>query len=150
MKIELREVHVGREIDKRRIELGLNKSGLGRRIGVPQQHINRMLARETMETRRLVEVSKALDYNFFTLFLSRAMPDPAYPAAKASDADTNDMTDGAELAVQLKQAQAEIKNRDETNALLRDQIESLKAQIQRLDANLRDKDAIIQLLKERR
>ena len=61
MEISIKHVHVGAEIEKRRVELGLSKSELGRRIGVPQQHVNRILERETMETNRLVKVSEALD-----------------------------------------------------------------------------------------
>lgn len=53
MTIDIKNVHVGEAIDRRRNELGLSKSELGRRIGVPQQHINRILERETMETNRL-------------------------------------------------------------------------------------------------
>ena len=48
MEISIKHVHVGAEIEKRRVELGLSKSELGRRIGVPQQHVNRILERETM------------------------------------------------------------------------------------------------------
>lgn len=68
MEINIKRVHVGAEIEKRRVELGISKSELGRRIGVTQQHVNRILDRETMETSRLVKVSEALDYNFFLLF----------------------------------------------------------------------------------
>lgn len=57
MEMNIKHVHVGAEIEKRRVELGLSKSELGRRIGVPQQHVNRILERETMETNRLVKVS---------------------------------------------------------------------------------------------
>ena len=69
MDNDIKHVHVGQAIDKRRNELGLSKSELGRKIGVPQQHINRILERETMETSRLIKVSEALDFNFFP-FLS--------------------------------------------------------------------------------
>lgn len=65
MDNDIKHVHVGQAIDKRRNELGLSKSELGRKIGVPQQHINRILERETMETSRLIKVSEALDFNFF-------------------------------------------------------------------------------------
>ena len=58
MEMNIKHVHVGAEIEKRRVELGLSKSELGRRIGVPQQHVNRILERETMETNRLVKVSE--------------------------------------------------------------------------------------------
>lgn len=78
MEINIRHVHVGAEIEKRRVELGLSKSELGRRIGVPQQHVNRILERETMETNRLVKVSEALDCNFFSLFCSVPQQISAY------------------------------------------------------------------------
>ena len=39
MDNDIKHVHVGQAIDKRRNELGLSKSELGRKIGVPQQHI---------------------------------------------------------------------------------------------------------------
>ena len=35
MSIGIKHVHIGREIDKRRLELGISKSELGRRIHVP-------------------------------------------------------------------------------------------------------------------
>lgn len=72
MEMNIKHVHVGAEIEKRRVELGLSKSELGRRIGVPQQHVNRILERETMETNRLVKVSEALDCNFSLFLLSPA------------------------------------------------------------------------------
>lgn len=64
MDNRIRHVHIGQAIEKRRNELGLSKSELGRKIGVPQQHINRILERDTMETKRLIKVSEALDFNF--------------------------------------------------------------------------------------
>ena len=74
MEMNIKHVHVGAEIEKRRVELGLSKSELGRRIGVPQQHVNRILERETMETNRLVKVSEALDCNFFSFFCPIPQP----------------------------------------------------------------------------
>ena len=68
INIELKEVHVGQAIKHRIEELGLTKSEFGRLIGVPQQHINRLLERGTMETKKLCKVSQALDFNFFALF----------------------------------------------------------------------------------
>ena len=46
--------------------------------------------------------------------------------------------------------QAKVENLNDTIKLLKEQIDSLNAQIIRLDSNLKDKDAIIELLKERR
>ena len=81
MNIDIKDVHVGQAIDQRRNELGLSKSELGRRLGIPQQHINRLLERETMETKRLVKACKALDFNFFALFCPVNPQISAYLAA---------------------------------------------------------------------
>ena len=70
MDNDIKHVHVGQAIDKRRNELGLSKSELGRKIGVPQQHINRILERETMETSRLIKVSRSIGLQFLFPFLS--------------------------------------------------------------------------------
>lgn len=150
MNIEIKSVHVGEAIEKRRNELGLSKSELGRKIGVPQQHVNRILERETMETKRLVKVSEALDFNFFTLFCPVQHQISAYLAAVALEGNAHNIVGNSELASQLTTAQMEIENQKETIKLLKEQVESLNAQITRLDSNLKDKDSIIELLKERR
>ena len=153
MDIKVNPIHVGQAIEKRRNELGISKSELGRRIGVNQQHVNRILERETMETKKLVKVCEALDFNFFTLFCPVQHQISAYLAAVAVDVavdgNAHNNIGDAELAAQLKNVQSEVDNKNETIKLLKEQIESLNAQITRLDSNL-DKDAIIELLKERR
>ena len=150
MNIDIKYIHVGEAIEKRRIELGISKSELGRRIGVTQQHVNRILERETMETKRLIKVSEALDFNFFTLFCPVQHQISAYLAAVAVDGNAHNNIGDAELAAQLSKVQSEVENKNETIKLLKEQIDSLNAQITRLDSNLKDKDAIIELLKERR
>ena len=145
MDNDIKHVHVGQAIDKRRNELGLSKSELGRKIGVPQQHINRILERETMETS-----SEALDFNFFSLFCPRQHHISAHLAAVSLDGNANNLIGDAELAVQLSSEKKETENLRETIKLLKEQIESLNSQILRLDSNLKDKDIIIELLKERR
>lgn len=83
MDVDVKYVHVGEAINRRRNELGLSKSEFARRIGVPQQHVNRMLERETMETKRLVRVCEVLDFNFFSLFCPVQHQISAYLAAVA-------------------------------------------------------------------
>lgn len=68
MNIPLKEIHIGQAIEKRVKELGFSKSEFARRLGIHQQHINRIFERNTIETRKLVEICKVLDYNFFALF----------------------------------------------------------------------------------
>lgn len=150
MNIKVNPVHVGQAIEKRRNELGISKSELGRRIGVTQQHVNRILDRETMETNKLVKVCEALDFNFFALFCPMQHQISAYLAAVAVDGNAHNNIGDAEIAAQLNKVQSEVENKNETILLLKEQIESLNAQIKRLDSNLKDKDAIIELLKERR
>ena len=150
MDNDIKHVHVGQAIDKRRNELGLSKSELGRKIGVPQQHINRILERETMETSRLIKVSEALDFNFFSLFCPVQHQISAYLAAVTLDGNANNNIGDTEIAAQLTKEQAVVESQKETIKLLKEQIDSLNAQITRLDSNLKDKDAIIELLKERR
>lgn len=150
MDIDIKNVHVGESIEKRRNELGLSKSELGRKIGVPQQHVNRILERETMETKRLIKVSEALGFNFFTLFCPVQHQISAYLAAVTLEGNAHNNIGDAELAAQLTKAQSEVDSQKETIKLLKEQIDSLNAQITRLDSNLKDKDAIIELLKERR
>ena len=143
MDIDIKNVHIGEAIEKRRNELGLSKSELGR-------HVNRILERETMETKRLIKVSEALGFNFFTLFCPVQHQISAYLAAVTLDGNAHNIIGDAELASQLAKAQTEIESQRGTIALLKEQVDSLNAQINRLDSNLKDKDAIIELLKERR
>ena len=149
MDIDIKLVHIGQAIDKRRNELGLSKSELGRRIGVPQQHINRILERETMETSKLVKVSQALDYNFFALFCSMSLQISAYLAAVTLNGNAHNAIGDNELATQLSKEQAVVESQKEIIKLLKEQIDNLNTQINRLDSNLNDKDEIIRLLKER-
>ena len=101
MDIDIKNVHVGEAIEKRRNELGLSKSELGRKIGVPQQHVNRILERETMETKRLIKVSEALGFNFFTLFCPVQHQISAYLAAVTLEGNAHNNIGDAELAAQL-------------------------------------------------
>jgi len=52
--IQLKEVHIGQEIDKRREELNMSKSEFGRLIGVPQQHVNRIFENVSIDTVKLI------------------------------------------------------------------------------------------------
>ena len=149
MITDVRDVHIGQAIEKRRVELKISKSELGRKIGVPQQHVNRILERETMETNKLVKVCQALDYNFFSLFCPVSHHISAQLAAVSFDGDANNNIGDSGLASQLINEQRKVEHLNDTVRLLKDQIDSLNAQIKRLDSNLKDKDSIIELLKER-
>lgn len=63
MKIE--RVNIGLSIEQKLNELGMSKSEFGRKIGVPQQNVNRILDKTSIDTDKLATISEALGYNFF-------------------------------------------------------------------------------------
>ncbi len=143
INIEIKDIHLGQEIKKRFDETGMTKTEFGRMIGVPQQHVNRIFERETMETKKLIKVCRALEYNFFALFCQFPTNVNAYLAAVAlGDGDANNNIGDTTLLAQLEVAKAKIEGLTAHNATLKDQVEQLKSQ-------LADKDAIIQLTRDK-
>lgn len=148
MDRELKDIHVGKAIEERRQKLNISKSELARRIGIPQQHINRMLERDTMETKRLVKICEALDYNFFGLFCPSSTQNiSGYLSAVTLQGEANNFVGSAEVVAELSIEKNKVKSLEKENVELRERIEDFKAQVSRLDANLKDKDTIIELLK---
>ena len=66
--MKLQTVNIGLAIEQIINERGISKSEFGRKIGVAQQNVNRILERSTIDTDKLVTISEALDFNFFTCF----------------------------------------------------------------------------------
>lgn len=144
INVELKEVHVGQEIKKRIDELNMSKTEFGRLIGVQQQHVNRILERDTMETKKLYKVCQVLDMNFFSLFCKFTTNVNAYLAAVALDnGDANNNIGEAAILAQMEKLKGDIARLEESNSLLKDQVSTLKGQ-------LADKDEIITLYKERK
>lgn len=143
MKVELKEVHIGKAIEEKFKKTDLNKSEFGRMIGVPQQHVNRLFERETIETGKLVRVSRALDFNFFTLFCVCPHHISAnLSAVSLGEGDSYNNIGDAGLILELEKAKAATASAEREMQLLEDQIKTLKSQ-------LADKDEIIKLYKEK-
>ena len=68
MSIVIRKVHIGHEIAKRITQLGISRSEFGRRVGMLQQHVKGLLARQSLDTEKLSTICEALDFNFFSLY----------------------------------------------------------------------------------
>lgn len=144
INVELKEVHVGQEIKKRIDELNMSKTEFGRLIGVQQQHVNRILERDTMETKKLYKVCQVLGMNFFALFCKFTTNVNAYLAAVAlGNGDANNNIGEAAILAQMEKLKGDIARLEESNSLLKDQVSTLKGQ-------LADKDEIIALYKERK
>lgn len=150
INIALKEVHIGQAIKKRIEELGMTKSEFGRLIGVPQQHINRILERDTMETKKLVKVCRALEFNFFALFCEFPTSVNAYLAAVALGGNATYSVGDASLLAQVEASKVKADGLQENTSLLREQIAILKDQVEGLKKQLDDKDAIINLYKDRK
>ncbi|MGN1258224.1 MAG: helix-turn-helix domain-containing protein [Candidatus Limisoma sp.] len=54
-------MHLGHEISNHIKQLGISKSVFARRIGIRQQHVNKLLEINSIDTDKLASISKALD-----------------------------------------------------------------------------------------
>lgn len=63
--MNIERVNIGLSIEQKLNELGMSKSEFGRKIGVPQQNVNRILDKTSIDTDKLATISEALSYNFF-------------------------------------------------------------------------------------
>lgn len=163
MKPELKSVHVGETIAKRIKELKISKSEFGRRIGVPQQHVNRILQRETMETAKLVKVCHAIDYNIFSLFCPMQHTIYEYVNSLSEAEGVEGFNNEGSLTDNLKKKETDLKEKEDTISRLKEKIASkdemieqlnlriaeLKGRLGNLESNLKDKDVIIGLIQEK-
>lgn len=144
MVIKLNKIHIGKEIKKRLDEKKMSKSEFARRIGMPQQHVNRIFERDTIETKRLEAVCDALDFNFFSLFCDNPNNVFAYLAAvNLGEGDAINLMGDAALVAQMEVLKATI-------AGLEKERNAMAGQIQSLQDNLRDKDEIINLVRNQK
>ena len=63
--MNIERVNIGLSIEQKLNEPGMSKSEFGRKIGVPQQNVNRILDKTSIDTDKLATISEALGYNFF-------------------------------------------------------------------------------------
>ncbi len=121
-------VNIGLAIEQRMNELNLTKSELGRRIGVPQQNVNRILNKPDIDTDKLTRICKALDFNFFTLYCDDAA---ASSTAVINSANSNAAGRDVSIIHQASSEEAALLRRlcdekDERIKELKERIEELK------------------------
>ena len=66
--MKLNKVNIGSEIGNRIKHSNMTKTEFGRKLGIPQQNVNRILEKPSIDTDKLLEICKVLDYNFFALY----------------------------------------------------------------------------------
>lgn len=122
------DINIGEKIKSRFHKSGLTQKEFGARIGMPQQNVSRIFNNESIDTKRLVAISRALDFNFFTLYTP--------PVQISIDGDNNQLNEkgahgninGSEavLAERVKLLEKLIGEKDERIAELKERINELK------------------------
>lgn len=112
--MSIEKVNIGLSIEQKLNELGMSKSEFGRKIGIPQQNVNRILDKPSIDTDKLVLICEALEYNFF-----KEYTDNFSVASSNSQSGINNQIngDGAHNNV----------NGDTSNAVLQERVKSLEA-----------------------
>ena len=150
MNIKLNKIHIGQAIKKRLEEKKMTKTEFGQRIGVPQQHINRILERDTIEVKKLISICEALDFNFFALFCELPKDVFAYLAAVAmGDGDAYNMIGDAAVISENKVFKEKIAGLERERDRLDDQVATLKASVAQLQSQLADKERLIQFIENK-
>lgn len=115
MLMSIEKVDIGESIEQKLNELGISKSEFGRKIGIPQQNVNRILSKSSIDTDKLVMICEALDYNFFREYKDDLSNDSSSLVVSGEHNQING--DGAHSNV----------NGDTNNAVLQERIKSLEA-----------------------
>lgn len=147
--LELKDIHIGRAIKRRFDELELTKTEFGHRIGVPQQHINRIFEKESIDTKRLARICQALDYNFFLLFCDCTTSVTAHLSAVSLAGDASNNVGDAVLVAQVEMQRQKIADMEDTKGELKSQIKLLRDSVEQLKSQLRDKDELISVYKNK-
>jgi len=118
------DIHIGEEIKSRFDKSGLTQKEFGSRIGMPQQNVSRVFNGESIDTKRLVAVSRALNFNFFELYASI---DHHEVHTESDSGDISVLVGDAVLAERVRLLEKIIAEKDERIAELKERIEELKA-----------------------
>lgn len=117
------EIHIGSMIRQRAKELRIGPTELGSKINTSKQNVYGIYKRRSIDTRLLMKISSALDFDFFKQY------------TKSIQVSDNSPEDGdvAELRKQLEHARLELdtirKENDylkKINALLEDKVTRLR------------------------
>lgn len=123
------ELHIGEEIKIRFDKSGLTQKEFGSRIGMPQQNVNRVFNGESIDTKRLAAVSRALKFNFFELFCNCHLKEVHTEGDYSPASDCGDVSvvvGDAVLAERVKSLESLISEKNERIKELKERIDELK------------------------
>lgn len=128
-------LNIGLLIEQKLNERDMSKSELARRTGIANQNINRILEKSSIDTEKLVKISKALDYNFFQDYC-----DAEFPNSGSSQHNVS-------LSGQNNQVINSTSGRDSIiNASTKDEYEE---RIKLLELIVKEKERTIQILMQK-
>lgn len=124
------DIHIGEEIKSRFDKSGLTQKEFGSRIGMPQQNVSRVFNGESIDTKRLVAVSRALNFNFFELFTTidhREVHTEGDYSPASDSGDVSVVVGDAVLAERVRLLEQIIAEKDERISEYKERIAELKS-----------------------
>lgn len=124
------DIHIGEEIKSRFDKSGLTQKEFGSRIGMPQQNVSRVFNGESIDTKRLVAVSRALNFNFFELFTNidhREVHTEGDYSPASNSGDVSVVVGDAVLAERVRLLEQIIAEKDERISEYKERIAELKS-----------------------
>lgn len=124
------DIHIGEEIKSRFDKSGLTQKEFGSRIGMPQQNVSRVFNGESIDTKRLVAVSRALNFNFFELFTNidhREVHTEGDYSPASDSGDVSVVVGDAVLAERVRLLEQIIAEKDERISEYKERIAELKS-----------------------
>ncbi|MDD6552098.1 MAG: helix-turn-helix domain-containing protein [Prevotellaceae bacterium] len=144
----INDVNVGLLIEQRLNQLGISKSEFGRRIGVAQQNVNRILEKASIDTDKLVKISKVLEYNFFKDFIPEG--DLQNNASQSSSCGDNYRFSGNGNQINGRQSHHNINGDGAAEiSILEEKIKGLEKVIEGKDRLLEEKERTIKILMDK-
>jgi len=131
----IRDIKIGEEIKIRFDKSGLTQKEFGSKIGMPQQNVSRVFNGESIDTKRLVAVSRALNFNFFELYTEIDHREVHTEGDYSPVSDKGDITmvvGDAVLNERIKSLEDKVKDRDQRLCEKDERIAELKERIEEL------------------
>jgi len=121
---DMNNLHIGNEVMKVMRMKNMTTMGLAGAVGIDPSAMGKLLKNKYMNTERLVEISDALSFNFFSLYAPTAQLEEEL---KKKEQDVKDLqwqvADGERKLVELERKIAEL---EKENKMLKDFLEVLK------------------------
>lgn len=132
--MEYKRVNIGLLMEQKMNELGLNKSEFARKIGVPNQNVNRLFEKQSIDTDKLISICESLNVDFFDYYR---------PVGSTSMVGNNAVANG--------DSSIAVSGNNNSNIVAGcGDVLLLQERVKHLEALLTEKDRLINVLMERK